>query len=366
MKKILITSIGSLVGQNIFETLDKRDRDFKIIGTNSIANAPVYEIDKTYLVSETNMDSSHFTKELSDIIKKEMPDLIIPGRDIDVIILSQLKKDFADTNCCFLTGESHLAELMEQKMMSYEFAVKESLPFVETVVCDMESNKKAIDQFVEKYGFPLLLKPVKGFASRGVSIVLNYDQLKRLSSPVMVLQEYLGDVDEINKFKKIIENGSLPLFYSLEENKYSFQIFIDSSGNLKGKFATIHDMKKGASVSVEPNNNEASDKIMDQFFNAFKKNGWFGPLNIQMQKSSITGDLKAYEFNGRFTGATAARYFLGYDEIGFALEEVGIKLEKDTRFNSQKKITKKHVVSIIPEKKEKTLKDHFQILNMEY
>jgi hypothetical protein len=68
-----------------------------------------------------------------------------------------------------------------------------------------------------------------------------------------------------------------------------------------------------------------------------------------MQKHFRTGELKAYEFNGRFTGATAARYFLGYDEIGFALEEAGIELNRDSRFGSQKIVTKMPAVSIVPD-----------------
>nr|NQU92217.1 hypothetical protein [Bacteroidota bacterium] len=71
----------------------------------------------------------------------------------------------------------------------------------------------------------------------------------------------------------------------------------------------------------------------------------------QMQKSYKTGDLKAYEFNGRFTGATAARYFLGYDEVGLALDEMSLTgIGKDNRFGSQKTVRKQPVVSVIPDK----------------
>lgn len=357
-KKILITSIGSLVGQNILEVFYKRNIDFSLIGTNSIANAPVYGCDKTYLVPESNLNSLDFKDSLSNIIKVESPDLIIPGRDIDVIILSILKKDFRHAKGCFLVGEQRLAELMLDKIMSFQFAKKEGLPFAETVICDLENNKEAVDQLVDRFGFPLILKPTKGFASKNVSIVFNYDQLRRMNSSEMILQEYLGDVSNVIEFKNRIKVEALPLFYSLEETKFSFQFFIDQSRNLKGKCSTIHNMKSGASLSVELNLDESSDRIINMFFKAFQKNGWFGPINVQMQKSSHTGEIKAYEFNGRFTGATAARYFLGYDEVGLALEEAQIKIDKDSRFGSQRTVTKMPVVSIIPDIKRIALEEN--------
>ena len=348
-KKILITSIGSLVGQNILEVLKYRDFDFSIIGVNSVASAPIYGCDKVYLVTESNLSSSNIINSLSNIIQSESPDLIIPARDIDVIIISILRDYFRNMNGIFLAGEKKLAEIMEDKYLSFQFAKEEGLPFAETAICDFKNNKMAIDQLIDRYGFPLILKPINGFASKNVSIVCGYNQLRGLNSPDMILQEYLGDIEKVAYFRKRVKSGILPLFYSLEEAKFSFQFYIDQSKKLIGKCSTIHKMKNGVSLSVENNLDENSDSIIKIFYNAFQKNGWYGPVNIQMQKDFRTGEIKAYEFNGRFTGATAARYFLGYDEIGFALEEAGIELNRDSRFGSQKIVTKMPVVSIVPD-----------------
>ena len=59
----------------------------------------------------------------------------------------------------------------------------------------------------------------------------------------------------------------------------------------------------------------------------FAQAGWRGPLNIQCE-TTPDGRIVMYEFNGRFTGATAARYLLGHDEVGTALSAfAGIHIE---------------------------------------
>ena len=81
-----MTSVGSLVGQNIQDVLefpDFRRRDMvELIGTNTIASSPNnFRCDRCYLVSETY--TSDFKIQLKNIILKEQPDLILNARDED-------------------------------------------------------------------------------------------------------------------------------------------------------------------------------------------------------------------------------------------------------------------------------------------
>jgi carbamoyl-phosphate synthase large subunit len=50
----------------------------------------------------------------------------------------------------------------------------------------------------------------------------------------------------------------------------------------------------------------------------FAAAGWRGPLNIQCQHDAAD-TLLIHELNGRFTGATAVRWRLGFDEVGAAI-----------------------------------------------
>nr|WP_299340190.1 hypothetical protein [Allomuricauda sp.] len=349
--KILIISVGSMVAQNVLETLKHRRENIIILGTDASSDAPLYDCDKIYLVPLSELPPSQFSKVLSKIIQEESPDLIIPGRDIDVIILSMLRKDFPDISDRFISGETELAKLMEDKWLSYEFAHNESLPFAETIIYDYNKDKKNMDKFIATHGFPLIAKPRKGFASKGVFFVLNQEHLSSLSSDgSIILQEYLGDGSKISGFHESLIQRGLPLFYSVEEIKYSMQMYIGKSGELMGHIITKHQMKNGVSSVVTLFENHGLENLVQRYYTVFSKKGWYGPLNIQLQKSNKTGELKAYEFNGRFTGATASRYILGYDEIGFALEQLSsVNIGTDDSFKSQKRVLKQTYISARPE-----------------
>jgi carbamoyl-phosphate synthase large subunit len=80
-------------------------------------------------------------------------------------------------------------------------------------------------------------------------------------------------------------------------------------------------MHVGRSVDVEIIDDARLHRLGVDYARALAASGWRGPLNIQCQLSAA-GRYCAYELNGRLTGATAARYFLGYDEVGAIVEDL--------------------------------------------
>ena len=90
--KLLITSVGSLLGQNILDTIETRRSMIRVIGMNHTADNPRnFRCDKVYLVQGTETDQ--FYKEFTAIVEKENPDFILPARDGDSIFLSDYKSN---------------------------------------------------------------------------------------------------------------------------------------------------------------------------------------------------------------------------------------------------------------------------------
>jgi len=127
--KILITSVGSLVGQNILEVLNYSRDYFDVIGVNSVAKAAIYECDRAYLTGQSEKPPSEYAERLLEIINEENPDLVIPARDIDITILAILQEKYPEYRGKFLCGTAELAVMMEDKWLSYQFAEKNNLPF---------------------------------------------------------------------------------------------------------------------------------------------------------------------------------------------------------------------------------------------
>ncbi len=331
MSKILISSVGSLVGYNVLDTLERRRNNLEIIGTNSIpGDANIFRCDKAYLVPATKSRPVEFANKIKEIIELEKPKLVIPGRDDDLSVLSSIKANCPELAPIILCGNQKTVRHITDKWFTYEFSVQHRLPFAASAIPDHDTMHSEVKQLVAAHGYPLLVKPRRGFASHGVSIIANDDQLGHaLDLRDVLIQQNLNPSAKLDQLYARIQNTGIPLFFSLEEAKYSLQTFIDQDRSVGRIFCTLHNMVSGRSLKVEKIENDVLEHIAYRFASALAAEGWFGPLNIQLQKLP-SGEFKAYELNGRFTGATSARYFLGFDEVGNALSNVcGIELGRN-------------------------------------
>ncbi|NHZ84916.1 MAG: hypothetical protein GWP19_03435, partial [Planctomycetia bacterium] len=93
--KLLITSVGSLLGQNILDSIESRRNLINVIGMNTVIENPRnFRCDTVYYVNKT--DSCNFEKDFTTIIEKENPDFILPGRDEDCVFLSDIKSKYPE------------------------------------------------------------------------------------------------------------------------------------------------------------------------------------------------------------------------------------------------------------------------------
>jgi len=316
---LLFVSGASLVGQNAMDALAHRRCGLRLVATNSLASEPtLFDFDEVYLTPSLRDDPSGFQRRFQEILETVEPHLVIPCRDDDILFLARLQEASPDWHGRFLCGNAGLAEVMLDKFLSWEFSQRHDLPYVPTMRLDAEPD--AIAAFVERQGFPLIAKPREGFASRGVSLLLDEKQLRKtLGRPNYILQQYLGEPEPIRAYARQVAEEGIPLFHSHEGVKHSIQAFITPAGEMAGLFATCNTMRSGKSDRVEVDPAPDVPELGRRCAEAFAAQGWRGPLNIQCQRAP-DGKMMIYEYNGRFTGATAGRYLLGYDEIGLAMQ----------------------------------------------
>ena len=316
---ILLTSAGSLVGRTVISCLDNIQPHFQLIGTNSLPDEPyLQKLDALYLMPESSGNESIFIEKIVSLINQYRPVMVIPCRDEDILLLSILAEKYPDLGINILCGSSRMSKVMLDKWESHLFSKENDLPFAES---SLTIDNKATSELIEKCGFPLIIKPRSGFASRQVTIVFDEIQMKVVgSNNAMMVQEYVGENQELIGFMKNIKNNGVPLFYSFEAEKIAIQTYISRDGAINDVFATKHIMKNGMSMVAQCYLEDDAVKLGLKSAECFSRNGWRGPLNIQCAKD-IFGRLKIYEFNGRFTGATALRLALGHDELLCALSD---------------------------------------------
>lgn len=346
--KVLFLSGGSLVGRNLLDVLEKRRDGFHLICTNSFAGEPsIYEYDEVLLSPLIDKEREAFDDFFFKVMETYHPELVIPCRDDDVLFLAEKKKqNLSKYQNVFLAGPVHLAKSFLDKWESYQLSKNLGLPFAETISVDAGWDQ--LLQFVRKVGFPVIAKPKKGFASRGVFLVTNENQLHSFQGLVnYIIQEYLGNRNKVSDYLDKVNNQGIPLFHSFEEEKVSIQASIGPFGELGGYIITIHMMRQGVSSLVKLNRNEKHHSQAKKWIDTLIKAGWVGPINIQCQ-TDLDGNLTIYEYNGRFTGATSARYFLGFDEFANHLSLwknlVLDGLEKNSLVDSVKRVPSSNFV----------------------
>ncbi len=304
-----------MVGRNILDSLHHRRSSLELIAMNSVAKEPsIFEYDKVYLSPSLVENPSEFREFFDQVVLEEKPDLVIPCRDEDVAFLSRINPNDSFNPSRFLCGPASIADSFLDKWESWKFSQELNLPFAPTLNSDASSD--SFKEFVTSQGLPLIAKPRKGFGSLGVFLISHENQLSQvIERDDYVVQKYLGDPERVSLFLGQIAERGLPLFHTFEETKLSVQASIGPNGEFGGMIITEHAMKQGISARVDLCEDKDLYNLAENWVKKIAEAGWVGPINIQCQRDP-SGQIMIYEYNGRFTGATSARYWLGYDELG--------------------------------------------------
>lgn len=317
--RLLLLSGGCLVGQNILDALSDRRHRIELIATNSAAESScLFDYDAVYLTPPTLAPGRDFEHCLLDILQREQPDLVIPCRDDDVVFLAELGARRPELAARFLCGNLETARIANDKWLSRQFCVAHGLPFAPTLPTPAEDA--ALDSFAAEHGLPLLVKPRDGFGAKDIRLIANPEQLRRAAvREGYVIQPYLNDAEVLHGYLRDAEAFGAPLFHSFEAPKHSIQLLIAPDGSLAGNFASCNINRFGTSLRLEHYAGADAVRLGEACGLAFAQTGWRGPMNIQCRKMP-DGRLLIYEFNSRLSGATAARYRMGHDELGLVLQ----------------------------------------------
>ena len=316
MTKIVITSVGSLVGQNVLDSLEGRRSGLEIVGLNSTAEAANnFRCDRAYLAPPA-AGSEQYRRRLAAILLEERPDLVLPGRDDDVLTLATLKEDLPQFRSSVPVGRHALAAVLDDKWTSHEFARARGLPYVDSALAD---DPVAVERLLAACGYPLIAKPRAGNGSRGVRVVFDDAQRAAIARlPGYLLQSYLEPEPELLAWRDLTRDGT-PLFHAPMLQQIACQAIIGPDGRMRGLICTFVHLVMGRPERIVSLDDAEACAVARRYVDAFAAAGWIGALNMQGRRDS-NGKFRVYELNGRFTGSTAARLHLGFDEVGLVVE----------------------------------------------
>lgn len=315
IKRILITSVGSLVGQNILDSIADRRGELRVVGVNSDPLTPNnFRCDAAYLAPETENEDA-FIARLREIIAQERPDLVLAGRDHDLGPLARLKVAREFPAVLFLIPDPPAVTVVNDKYATAEFARRHGLPYAETALTADE-----VDRLIARHGFPLICKPRLGHATRGVTVVRNRGEAEAaMARGGFLLQEYLCAPADLDAILADTRYGAPLVHRFLEEDHYSVQSLVTADGKVLAYFATVHVMENGRDIMVTPIVAPGMERVATDYACHLSKLGYIGPLNMNCKRLA-DGSFVPYELNGRFTGASSSRALLGYPEVAFAID----------------------------------------------
>jgi carbamoyl-phosphate synthase large subunit len=291
MKTILVSGASGIVGYGILKSLRSTNKELRLIGSSIYDDtvAPAFCDIFEKAIPTTNID---YIDWLLTVIKKYEISLIIPGIEADLYSWTENIDIIKQSGAIVLTNRISLVNLCKDKWEFFQELSKVNNKYL--IPTSVESNFNLI---VSMYGLPFLLKPKRGFASKGIVKITNeieFNAYKDKISKTLIVQQIVGNEDE----------------------EYTTSAFCDGNGS----FYTIMTLKRklandGFTDRAETSESNEIVEAIGHFCKILKP---LGPTNFQFRRHN--GDLKLLEINPRISSSTSIRMAFGYNEAEMVVE----------------------------------------------
>ena len=187
--RVLVTGIGSGVGQSIYKSLLLSKLNLKIfIGDIDFLNVGVC-LSKNYIKLPL-VEKKGSLNKIIQILKINKIDILFIGSELDIIFFSKFKKIiYEKTKTIVSLSNQNIISTYSDKYEFIKILKKNKITYPKT----FEANKKNINN--KKLIFPLILKGKTGTSSKNVFIINNLKELKLIVNLIdnPIIQEYLGN-----------------------------------------------------------------------------------------------------------------------------------------------------------------------------
>jgi carbamoylphosphate synthase large subunit len=307
---VAVTGVGGGVGQAVIRALRLSAVPVRIVGLDADPWAVgLYQCDAREVIPLVG-DLGAYSGALKQLVRSHQVEALIPATDTELHAVAGLRSELAELGCTAIVSSPAFVRIARDKLLSYRALTSAGLPFVRT---------EAARDFLASYtsaAYPVIVKPKGGSASVGARV---------LHGPRDVERDDLDDDD-------IVQHYLLPTSWNIEtakradvmkmgrlrqEDEVSVQAVMAPDGTIVSIFASINELRDGVPTRVCPTLDRAILDFGRAVFEAFVRMGHAGPCNFQGRMTDE--GIVIYEINPRFTGITAVRAALGWNEVEAAL-----------------------------------------------
>ncbi len=286
---ILITSAGQRVSLiNAFKTELKQIFQSGLVMTTDLnpSLSPACHIsDKSFKVLPVN--HKDYIQNLKSLCLDNQIKVVIPTIDTELQILADSKTEFLEAGINVLVSEKEFVSQCRDKRLSNKFFLSKNIDIPE--------------QFSpENYKFPVFIKPKDGSLSKGIAVVYNETELKKLD----IYNENIMMMEFIN-----------PSTYS----EFTVDTYYD-------RCSVLQCLVPRKRIQVRTGEVSKAVTLKNQVYHVLKEklstiNGARGCLTIQVFYSESDNKLIGIEINPRFGGGYPLSYLAGANYPRFIIDE---------------------------------------------
>lgn len=291
MTTVLVSGASGVVGYGALRALRAHPAGLRLIGTTIYAESVAPAFSDLFLRAPRT-DAPEYLDWLLEAIHVHQIDLLIPGIEADLYRWTEHAGEIRATGAVPVLNNPDLVQLCKDKWLFYQALESAKL------ACAIPSSLDAdFDRLERQFGLPLLLKPRRGFASRGIVRVADRQQFERYADqigPVLMAQPLVGR----------------------DEAEFTTSAFCDGQGGLtalmtlRRRLATDGYTEKAEVVSSEPF--LASTQQLCALLKPL------GPTNFQYRLCDE--GVRLLEINPRLSSSTSIRTAFGYNECAMAVD----------------------------------------------
>lgn len=275
---ILVTGTGGGAGQSILKSLQHTQERVIAADGEPLATG-LYSTGKGYIIPYAA--SPDFVPRLLEICSREEVQILFPGLDAELPVLSRHRHVFAASGVTVVVSDEDVIQICDDKLLTARFLKQHGFPAPQTWVL---SQLQPAD-----FTVPLVIKPKSGGArSIGVRLIKTSSELAKALS-------------------------------ELDGNKYVAQEFIEGpefscgsvtlNGQCIGAITARRTLRDGDTYKAFIERNETLETFIMQVGHALQA---FGPCNFQLRIRDQVPYI--FEFNGRCSGTTYCRALAGFNE----------------------------------------------------
>jgi len=289
-RTVLVTGVGAIIGYGVVRSLKKSRRAVRIVGMDIYPDAVGQIWCDAFDVATPAADPG-YVGFLTDLIRKHQIDLVIPAIEQDVRRMSCERRDLERTGARFALNNPELIELAHDKWAMHRWLNDAGLAAIPAAI------DGTFGDLAERFGLPFIVKPRRGYASKGlvrVETEADYRYWRSKLNDEFMAQQLVGD----------------------DQHEFTVGAFGLGDGTVIGKIILRRTLARDGStakawVCALPD----LETLVDRLARKFRP---VGPTNFQFRRHRDAYVL--LEINPRVSSSTSFRTAFGSNDAEMCIE----------------------------------------------